>query len=173
MKFGQLVEFKMRNIFLKKPYIKNMVEKLVLDPFIKKKIKIEHTSRLPVWNVFIVCPSRGLPKHVKTKVLTTCSCHKAFLKPKRGLLLVSLPHFLHDFWIKILLTLYSINSPISVTLLPLVPEILGNICSVIIFSQPVTSWILKLTLVVSSSRLPTWPKIQNKRSNILRLKNSS
>ena len=92
MKFGQLVEFKMRNIFLKKPYIKNMVEKLVLDPFIKKKIKIEHISRLPVWNVFIVCPSRGLPKHVKTKVLTTCSCHKAFLKPKRGLLLVSLPH---------------------------------------------------------------------------------
>ena len=40
MKFGQLVEFKMRNIFLKKPYIKNMVEKLVLDPFIKKKSKL-------------------------------------------------------------------------------------------------------------------------------------
>ena len=41
-----------------------------------KKIKIEHISGSTVWNViqfvFIVCPSWGLPKYNKTKVLTTC-----------------------------------------------------------------------------------------------------
>ena len=34
IKFGQLIEHKMRNIFLKKSYI-NVVEKLFPDPFLK------------------------------------------------------------------------------------------------------------------------------------------
>ena len=34
IKFGQLIEYKMRNIFLKKSYI-NVVEKLFPDPFLK------------------------------------------------------------------------------------------------------------------------------------------
>ena len=50
-----------------------MLEKLVPDPFIKSKI--EHGSRSTVRNVtklaFIVWPSRGLPKYIKTKVMTT------------------------------------------------------------------------------------------------------
>ena len=37
---------------------------------------MENISELTVWNVidfvFIVCPSWGLPKYIKTKVLTTC-----------------------------------------------------------------------------------------------------
>ena len=37
MKFGQLIEYNMRNIFLEKSYIKqNVVEKLDPDPFLKK-----------------------------------------------------------------------------------------------------------------------------------------
>ena len=34
IKFGQLIEYKMRNIFLKKSYI-NVVEKIFPDPFLK------------------------------------------------------------------------------------------------------------------------------------------
>ena len=41
-----------------------------------QKIKIEHISGSAVGNiikfVFILCPSRGLPNYIKTKVLTTC-----------------------------------------------------------------------------------------------------
>ena len=51
-----------------------MVRKLVLDIFLK--IRIGHFSRSTVWNVLqfslTVCPTGGLPKYIKTKVLTTC-----------------------------------------------------------------------------------------------------
>ena len=48
-----------------------------------------------------------LPKYIKTKLQTT-SFHLIF-KKIRGLELVSLPHFPHNFWTKIFLLLYSIN----------------------------------------------------------------
>ena len=41
MKFGQLIEYNMRNVFLEN-HTQNAVEKLVLDPFLKSKI--EHIS---------------------------------------------------------------------------------------------------------------------------------
>ena len=60
-------------VFLKN-HIQNVVEKLVQDPL--KKVKIDHISGSTVWNyirfVFIVGPTRDLPKDVKTKVLSTC-----------------------------------------------------------------------------------------------------
>ena len=39
MKIGQLIEYNIRNIFIKN-YTQNMVEKLVPDPFIKIKIEL-------------------------------------------------------------------------------------------------------------------------------------
>ena len=51
---------------------------------------------------------------------------KHFQKIKRGLELVFLPHFLHNFWRKIFLLLYSINWPNFIVWLPLSCEILGN-----------------------------------------------
>ena len=42
MKFGQLIEYNMRNIFLKKNHTQNVAEKLFPDPFLKNKI--EHSS---------------------------------------------------------------------------------------------------------------------------------
>ena len=41
MKFGQLMEYNMRNIFVEKSYT-NVLEKLFPDPYLK--IKIEHIS---------------------------------------------------------------------------------------------------------------------------------
>ena len=45
IKFGQLIEYNMRNIFMKN-HTQNMMEKLVPDTFIK--MKIEHTSGLAI-----------------------------------------------------------------------------------------------------------------------------
>ena len=39
MKIGQLIEYNIRNIFIKN-YTQNMVEKLVPDPFIKIRIEL-------------------------------------------------------------------------------------------------------------------------------------
>ena len=43
MKFGQLIEYNMRHIFLKKNYTQNLMGNIVTNPFIK--IKIEHIYR--------------------------------------------------------------------------------------------------------------------------------
>ena len=51
---------------------------------------------------------------------------------KRGLELVSLIHFLHDFPSKISLTLCSIIWPNFIVWLPLLPEILDNMCIAIV-----------------------------------------
>ena len=86
--------------------MENVVEELVPDPFIK--IKIEYISESVVWNiiqfVFIVFQSEGLPKYIKTKVLTTdhFTLYKAFLRKKNSLELVSLSYFRHDFQQKII-----------------------------------------------------------------------
>ena len=47
MKFGQLIEYKTRNIFFEKSHTKR--GEASPRPF--KKIKIEHISGSPVWNV--------------------------------------------------------------------------------------------------------------------------
>ena len=60
---------------------------------------------------------------------------KLFEKIKRELELVSLPHFPHNFWRKIFLLLYSINWLYFIVWLPLLCEVLGNMCIVIV-SKP-------------------------------------
>ena len=66
--------------------------------------------------------------------LLAFTLYKAFLtKTKRGLELAFLPYFLHDFWIKMFLTFYSINWPNLNASLILFLEILGYMCSIIIF----------------------------------------
>ena len=53
---------------------KMQAEKLVLEHFPKNQIcdYLWNNSLKCYKFVFIVCPSRGLPKFVKTKVLNTC-----------------------------------------------------------------------------------------------------
>ena len=50
---------------------------------------------------FVVCPSTDLLKYVKAKLHTTYFYLTAFLKTKRVLGLISLPHFLDNFFKKI------------------------------------------------------------------------
>ena len=48
MKFGQLIEHNMRNIFLEKS-LKNVLEKLILDPFLKSQklsISLDQKSKV-------------------------------------------------------------------------------------------------------------------------------
>ena len=73
IKFGQLVEYNMINIFLEKSYTKFGGE---VGPraFCKKSklsISLDQQSKI-LYSLFsLLCPSRGLPKYIKTKVLTT------------------------------------------------------------------------------------------------------
>ena len=55
-------------------HTQNVVEKIVLDPFIENQISAYlWINSLKIFKfIFIVCPSRGLPKYTKIKVLTTC-----------------------------------------------------------------------------------------------------
>ena len=70
-KFGHLVEYNMKNIFLKRSYPESGGEASP-RPF-SKKIKIKHIFESTVWKFIViffnVCPSCGLPKYVETKVL--------------------------------------------------------------------------------------------------------
>ena len=77
-------------------------------------------------------PTRVLPKHIETKMLTTCfNSYKAFLKTKRSLELVAVSHSVHDFWRKIFIMLCSTNWPNFSVWLPLLFEISSNIFIVI------------------------------------------
>ena len=86
MKFGQLLEYNIRNIFLEIPCSKCVGKTCPRAIF--KKIKIEHICELTVSSfidfVFFVCPSRRPPKHIETKFLTTCLyLTQSFLKKQQ------------------------------------------------------------------------------------------
>ena len=72
-KFDQLIDTNWETLFLKND-TQNKVEKLVPDPFIKNKNwACLWISSLKFYIVcFFVCPGRGLPNYIKSKVLTTC-----------------------------------------------------------------------------------------------------
>ena len=139
---GQLIECNTKNIFLKKSYTKCSGETSP-KPFSKNSklsISLDQQSE-----IFVVVCLLFFLLYVQVKdyqhILKlrcgpfTFTWHKSLLKTKRGLKIVSLQHFLHDFWIKIFLTLYSIMWPYFIFWLPLLLEILSNIYIVIIYFQ--------------------------------------
>ena len=70
---------------------------------------------------------------------------KQFQKPKWGLELVSLPHFLHYFWTKIFVLLYSVNRPNFIACLSLLRGIYWAICVLKLFiNQVATSYIFEI-----------------------------
>ena len=122
-------------LFLKN-YTQNLVKKPLLDPFLKNQNWAYLWTNSLKFNTacFYCIPSWGLSKYIETKLQTTLFFHvKLFENTKRGFELVSLPHFLHYFWRKIFILLYSINWPNFIVWLPSLRKILGNKCIVIVF----------------------------------------
>ena len=144
-----------------KNHTQNVGEKLLPDPFIKNQNQ-EGISWSTIWNVtkfvFIACPSWGLPNYIKIKVLTICF----YLIKQRGLELVFLRYFLHDFWRKFFLTLYFIDWPNFIAWLPLHVDILGNICIVTIFYLFCDVITFKINLSFFIKLFSTKPKSQAK-----------
>ena len=113
----------------------NMVEKLFPGPFLKNQNCAYLWISILKLNIFCFnyLPSWGLLKVIQTKMQTICCYLKwCFFNKQRGLELASLPHCLHDFQRKIFPLLYSITWPNFNVWLPLLCEILGNMCIVIV-----------------------------------------
>ena len=74
MKFGQSIEYNIRNFSFLKKHIQNVAEKIVTDPFINyQNWGYLRVNSLKCYKVFFfICASQGLPKYNKTKVLTCC-----------------------------------------------------------------------------------------------------
>ena len=125
-------------------------------------IKIEHISRSIVKSfiqlTFIVQQVEGYQN------LLELSCrplgftsYQVFSKIIRGLELVFLPHFSRNFWRKILLLLYSINWLNFTVWLPLIWEILGNMCFAIVCKPGCDVMNVDVNLS-DQATFPTWPK---------------
>ena len=85
----------MKNIFLEKSFTK-VVEKLLPDLFLKNQIEhiSESISKRLVQFVYIVFQVGGYQNILKLNCRPLAfTSYKTFLKNKRGLELVSLPHF--------------------------------------------------------------------------------
>ena len=99
IKFGDLIEHNTRNIFLGKSYTKYGGDTLP-RPFSKKSqlsISLDQQSKV-LCSLFLYAKLKTIKIHLNLVADPLLSPHKAFLKKtKRGLELVSLPHFLHDF----------------------------------------------------------------------------
>ena len=135
MKFDQLIDYNMRNIFLKKSYIKCDAETSP-RPFsekLKLSISLDQESKISC-SLFLL--------YAKPKAIEICWNYaadylhlphiKLFFQKEWGLELGSLPYFLHNFWSKIFLLIYSINWPSFIIWLSLLRETLGNMCIVIV-----------------------------------------
>ena len=108
MKFGQLIEYNMINIFLEKSYTKCGGE-TSLRPFsgkLKLRISLDQLSK-DLYSLFLLILSSGLSKYIETKLQSGCFyLILSIFNKKRDLELVSLPHFLHNFWRKIFLFIF-------------------------------------------------------------------
>ena len=104
MKLGQLIELNMKHIFLEKSYTKCGEE---TNPFLtNQSLAYFWTNSLKFYRVCFYCMLNWQ--------------------------LVSLSHFVHDFWRKPFILLYSINWPNFIVWLLLLREILWNMCIVIV-----------------------------------------
>ena len=173
-------------------HTRNGVEKLVPDPFLENwNWAYIWINSLKFYTVCFYCISSwGLSKYIGTKLQTiwfyiehflmflywwAIPDIEHFLKIKRGLELVSLPHFLHNVRRKMFLLLYSINWS-SFWMINqysdhcLVAFTAWNIgqymfCNCSLTRSDVTSFVFLIKPFFS-----TWPKSHNKNLNILRTK---
>ena len=108
------------------------MEKLFHDSFLKNwNWAYLSINSLKFYKVYFYCISIwGLSKYSEIKVQTTCLyLIQSFIKKiRRDLKLI----FCLIFWRKFILLLYSINWPNSIVWLPLLREILGNMCIAVV-----------------------------------------
>ena len=133
MKFGQLIEYNMRNIFFEKSFTKyggqtipsSFSKKSKLSVFLDQKSKVLYTQ-------FLLFAKSSDIKIYSNEATDRLLLHqiKLFYKTKRGLELVSFPHFLPDLFKKIFI--YYINCPNFIVWLSLLREMLDNMCIVIV-----------------------------------------
>ena len=100
--------------------------------FTLKALFVNYLSWLLNFLLFIVCQVESYWDILKLSCRTFAfTSYKGFseIKKRSG---TSLPHFLHDFWKKMLLLLYSINWPNFIVWSPLLREILGSMCMVLV-----------------------------------------
>ena len=124
-------------IYFLKNHAQYVVEKLLPDPFLKcQNWAYLWINNLNFYTAYLYC----MPKLRAIEIYWNQAAHHWFLphlkllkKTKKVLQLVSLHHFLHDFWRKIFLLINSINIPNFNILLFLLREILANMCIVILY----------------------------------------
>ena len=122
MRLSQLIECDITNIFLEKSNAKGGWRNYYKTFFWKIKIENIPRSSLKSYTIcFNSIPSWVLLKYTETKGADYLFLPqiKPFRKTKRGLWLIFLTHFLHDFWIKIFLLAYLNNWPNFTVWLPL------------------------------------------------------
>ena len=131
MKFGQLIEYNKRNIFLQKSCRKwgRETSSRPLFGFYKSFILGKSKWSAAWFHYISIALKLAYNKNKLFKTLHYWSrdtLNFDFLD--KGLGTVSPPHFVYDFSTKLFLTLYSINWPNLIAWLPLLLEILNNMC---------------------------------------------
>ena len=111
MKFGQLIEQNMRNIFLVQSYTKCVLETNSRSFFKRSKLSTSQDQQSEIWSSLLLL--YVWVENYQNKLTLrwwplAFNSYKAFLKIKRGLELVFLSHSLHDFWRNIFFTSYLI-----------------------------------------------------------------
>ena len=119
--------------------MKNHTQNAVEIPFPDSFLKNPNWAYLSISSLTFhtICFYCRQVEDSRNKLKLTCrplaiTSYEAFLKANRCLELISLSHFLHDFWRKLLLLLCCITWRNLLILLPLLCEILHNICIAIV-----------------------------------------
>ena len=144
MKFGQLIDYNMRNIFLEKSYTKygGKTSPRSFSEKLKLCISLDQYSNV-LYSLFLLhAKLRAIEMYWNKAAdhfpLPHLKLFKTKKKNKNSLELVSLHYFLHNFRRKFFL-IYFINW--SALRLSLLHGILGELFIVIVWNQVVTSWI--------------------------------
>ena len=134
MKFCQLIECNMRNIFVEKPCTKcgGEASPRPLSEKLKLSISLDQYPKVLIQFVFIVWQVEGYHNISKLSCGALALTSYWALENKRRLELFFLPHFPHKFWRKRFLLFFSINWPNFIVWLLLLCEILGNMCIAIV-----------------------------------------
>ena len=134
MTFGLLIEYLKRNIFLNKIMLKWGRKASSRPLFLKKSFILVKSKWFTACFHYITIVLK-LP-YIRNKLFKTLNYWSRdmfnFDVLGKGLGIVSPGHFIYDFSTKIFLMLYSVNWPNFIVWLPLLLEILGNICVAIV-----------------------------------------